>query len=1297
MKKSQIIFFVYFVIGLLTNVSLAQEEIKVDINWLEELTELTDISGVSYKIDGIPGAHITDSEFFYIKEFKRVNRNSEWNLTLLNYQTASVEQSTLEFFKAYPDIKITNELQFEYKNNAKKGRPITVISIVPFIKVNGVIRKITSVNFQNDIKNLVKNKSSNFAAASVLRPGSGEWYRIKVEADGVYKIDYAFLKSIGIDVDNIHPNDINIYGNGFGRLPEDNSKYRPDDLLKNDILVVGDADGSFDKNDYILFYAKGPHKWEQNGDGFHFVRNYYADHTAYFINVNSADSPARVQNAHLSNQPSTHTVTDFNSYAIHEKELRNVLKTGKTWYGEIFDANLTQSFSLNIPNLNTSNSASVRGYMAGTIGHTPSTGQAHQTYYTVKYKGTELGKININNAGSNSIRRNGFTSSQGVFNPTSNTFTLDVTFTRLYPHDVGYLDFLEVNARSYLKYFDGVEFRDLNSVGVGNVSEFTIDNFSSNGMVWETTETTKPKVVLGNLNNGTYTFKVDSDSLRSFVAFNNQFKTPKYVERVNHQNLHGLPQADYLIVTHPTFISQANRLADLHRGNGLTVHVVDVNHIYNEFSGGTQDPTAIRYFAKMFYDRAEGNYADQPKYLLLFGDGTYDPLDRVPNNNNMIVMYETDDSESYTYSIVTDDYFGLLDDTESMHHLDYLDIAIGRLIATTNADAVNLVNKIELYMKNGSNAYASANLACGEDGYVSTHGDWRLHHTMIGDDEENGWFLNLDLEPAYEYIETNHPELNTKKIYLDAFQQITTAGGERYPEVNTEIQKTIEKGTLITSFVGHGGPTGAAHERVITTGEIQALRNIDKLTLFVSATCEFARVDDNERVSIGEWMQLNKYGGAIALMTTTRAVQFAVNTFTTRYFYEEAFAREADGSPQTFGDIILNTKIKSVSNASSNNYRSFMLLGDPALRIALPYEKVVLDSINNVDINIEADTLRALSKVRMKGHIEDQYGNILTNYNGFIQPSIFDKPVMRKTLGQDVLSPVIDFEEQESVLYRGNVSVKDGYFEYEFMVPKDIDFSYGRGKASFYSWSNDNINSEGYSKEFYIGGIDTTGVDDSEGPELELYLNSDEFVNGGITSETPILIAKLYDESGINTVGNGIGHDITLVLDNETSKSIVLNEFYEADLDSYKSGSIRYQLDKLSPGAHTLTFKAWDINNNSSERTIEFVVQEKKEMALDHVLNYPNPFTTHTEFMFEHNQSCSILETQVEIYTVTGRLVKTINRAVETRGFRTEGIEWDGRDEFGDQLARGVYVYRITVKNPEGGEAQEMQKLYLLK
>jgi hypothetical protein len=699
-------------------------------------------------------------------------------------------------------------------------------------------------------------------------------------------------------------------------------------------------------------------------------------------------------------------------------------------------------------------------------------------------------------------------------------------------------------------------------------------------------------------------------------------------------------------------------------------------------------------FAKMFHDRALINPGTELKYLLLFGDGTFDPKNRVPNNNNMVLTYQAENSENYLSCYVSDDFYGMLDDNEALASNDLLDIGIGRILASDQTQAKQQVDKIEHYMKNGSSFFTSNNASCClEYNSNSTFGDWKLKYVQIADDEENNYFIQNDTEPQYNEVKTNHYEMNCDKLYLDAYPQQTTAGGQRYPDVYNAITDRIQRGAILVNYVGHGGEVGLAEERVVSIPQINSWTNINALNLFVSATCEFTKYDDPKRVSAGEWVSLNPTGGAIALMTTTRAVYFGVNTSVGNALFDNVFDRNADNSPLTFGEIMMRTKNDALD---SDNKRSFTLIGDPALKIALPSLKVITDSINGKNPTVEIDTLNALSKVRIKGHIEDVNGNIQNGFNGILVPSIFDKVKKMKTLGQDPNSPEIEFELQRNIVYKGKSSIVNGYFDFSFVVPKDIALSIGKGKISYYAYDA-NFDAYGYDTNFRIGGINPTGINDDEGPQLEVFLNDEKFIDGSITDETPVLLVKAFDENGINTVGNGIGHDITAVIDGKSSEPIVLNEYYSSELNSYQSGEIRYQMSELEPGRHTVLVKVWDVNNNSSSVETSFVVNERQTPVLSNVYNYPNPFTTSTEFMFEHNQSCSTLDVQVQIFTISGKLIKTINENVNTVGFRNQGIKWDGRDDFGDQLGKGVYIYHLKVKNPDGELAEKTEKLVLLK
>lgn len=1261
----------------------AQEKIDLQIEWTTPVKlSFEDQLIIAPAISGQP---LDNGKPIF--SWKKKVKSDDFELSLNEFSSSPAPQEDLNYLKRLSiSIPEVLDLQMKVTNAAKEH--YAVLYLFPYLNIEGVIHRITAVSVDLNPLNKGAVHQKSFLSNSVLQSGSGSWYKINVKKDGIYKIDKAFLESCGISTAGLDPNSINIFGNGDGRLPELNSVPRTDDLAKNAIIVVGDADGTFDENDYILFYGWGPSRWSANGLAeMDQLKNIYSDNSFYFININPSESPLRLTTLTDDSNPSTHTVTDYSYCDVYENDLVNLVKGGQRWYGELFDTELVRTFNFSVPNIVSTSPAFFQTAIATNSSSSSGTNQQYSV------NGTVLSTSILPNVSGDYVQ----STKSMTWNTPASSMSFTISITRNSPNTMVYLDRILLNARRSLVFYgQQFNFRDLSSVGPGNIAQFQLSSFPSEGFVWDITDRHVPKIITGTLTGSLFEFRQPTDTLKEFVASNGlNFLTPEKVGIIEYQNLHALPQADYLIVTHKNFLAEANRLADLHRATGLTVHVVTSEQIYNEFSSGMLDPTAIRMFAKMFYDRGQSDPTTLPKYLLLFGDGTYDPKNRISGNNNLIPTYQFLNGENHVAALVSDDYFGMLDNNEAIGATDLVDIGVGRLLISDNTMAKQQVDKIQHYMQNGSSLYSEANSNCivNEDGFSSTFGDWRLNYVQVADDEEGGYFINTDTEPQYDLVTANHPEMNCDKLYCDAFTQVSTAGGERYPDVFDAITNRIEKGTLLINYVGHGGEVGLAEERIVTVPQIQSWGNIDRLNLFVSSTCEFTKFDDPSRVSAGEWVSLNPYGGAIALMTTTRSVFFGVNSDVGYNFYENVFERDVNNEPLAFGEIMRLTKNQSLS---SDNKRSFTLIGDPALKIALPRLKVVTDSINGLSPAIEIDTIRALSKVTFKGHLEDFNGNVLNGFDGILSPSIFDKVKVQNTLGQNDGSPIIPFDIQRNIIYKGKATISNGYFEFTFIVPKDINYAYGPGKISYYG-NNSSTDAAGEDKRLVIGGIDPVGVNDETGPEIDLFLNDETFVNGGITDETPILIAKIFDENGINTVGNGIGHDLTAIIDENTAEPIVLNDYYTADLDSYQSGSVRYTIPTLEIGKHTLTLKVWDVNNNSSQTTVEFIVQEKEEVALAHVLNYPNPFTTHTEFYFEHNQVCSELDAQVQIFTVSGKLVKTINQMVHTEGFRSAGIPWDGKDDFGDQLAKGVYVYSVKVRTPEGTVAEKLEKLVLLK
>lgn len=1256
--------FFYFFIFLSVNLSYSQNiSLKQEILWDNSHKIVLDEGIIT--IPNCQSCQLLNQIPYFSIPFNEIQASS---LTLIvnKYSTASLSSNELKFLSNYQQV-IPSSPSFSIYSSVNKGIVSHQLEGVPFVLKNGVILKITEFDY-TVIEKPIPFKSKSFVTSSVLGDPSKRWYKIAISKDGIYKIDKSFLSSIGVNTSQLNPKHINIYGNASGRLPVNNSSYRPDDLIKNPIFVSGESDNVFDNDDYILFHAYGPSKWSYTPSGiYRRDLNPYTNDSYYYICIDANDAPLRI-GSQTTVQPENATISVYDYSLIHEKESRNLLHAGQRFYGEEFDAQLVQSFNFSIPDLVLGPSKVYTSFAS----KCESTGNSIRTYY------------NNNLLSSTPISKSDeYTRSDQAmtFTPNTSVVTIKIELNRVNPTVITYLDKIELFVKRNLKFIgDAFYFRTGENIGPANVNKYIISNFPSNAEVWDLTNRTSPVKMDGQLVGSDFIFKAASDTIREFIAFKpSGALIPVFVKEVSPQNLHALDYADILIVTNPSFSSYANRLADLHRNDGESVHVVTTEQVFNEFSGGQKDPVGIRLFAKMFYDRANGDVNQIPKNLILFGNGNYDPRGIV-ESGDYVLTYQAENSENSISAFTSDDFFVVLDDLESFSPSDKLDMGIGRMMANSYEEAAVLLKKVESYMKN---QYAGN----------STLGDWRTHFTLIADDEDT--FLTNDCEKVYAKVKTLHPEMNATKIYADAYPQQITAGGIRFPEMEKDIDRKIQEGALLVTYVGHGGPRGAGQERFINHDQIKSWVNMDKLHLFVSATCDFTRFDDPDVISAGTLSLMNPNGGAVALMTTTRSIFYNVNTDVDTNFYNAVFVRDANYRPLTFGEIFKETKNKA---GSSDNKRSFMLIGDPALRIALPKFKVVTDSLNGVEIaNISIDTLKALSKITIKGHIADASGTKINSFNGVIVPSVYDKEKLNKTLGQKAnLTSVLDFYTQNNILYRGNVSVVNGSFEFSFIVPKDIDYQFGKGKISYYA-DNKVIDAGGATTVITVGGLNPNGIQDNTPPIIEAYMNDESFVNGGLTDENPFFKANLKDDFGINAVGNGIGHDIVLVLDGDEANPIILNNYYIADLDSYQSGKIAFQMKDLEEGPHKLKLKVWDVNNNAAEFFLDFVVAKRQELSISHVLNYPNPFTTSTDFYFEHNQFDDLLEAQIQILTISGKLVKTINSYVQTSGFRSNGIHWDGKDDFGDQLAKGVYVYILSVKNSQGSKMQKIEKLVILK
>ena len=1221
--------------------------------------------------------------------------NGKVNIVNLSFEALTTQEELI----ASKFTTLTSLIEVNTKQVFTKKVASLMYDFVPLRKnpSTGKIEKLVafdiSVNPIESIKS--SNRANTYASSSVLK--SGTWFKVGITKDGIYKIDFNYLKNMGAKPEEIDPRNIKVYGSGGLQLPFSNSVSRFDDLTECAIYFEGESDGVFNQSDFAIFYGKAPNLWINDNSclGKTHKLNDYTDTSYYFINVDG-NAGKRINEQTSVTQNATSVVNSFDDFAFYENEAVNVVKSGRQWFGENFDVVTTYSFPFNFPNIDFNAPSYIKAQVAA--------------------RSNPAATFNVNCGSSNfniipppialqPYYADPVTVANGCqqFVPNASQLNVEIKFTKSSSFNSGYglLDFIELRVRRQLKMAGNeVTFRDLVSAGAGQIAEFNVADASISTLVWDISDLQNVKQIQGVLNGSTYTFRANADTVIDYIAFNagsNAIKEPFSFGSVENQDLHGLGFYDMIIVSHPLFVEQSQRLADLHFANdGLKSLVVTPQKIYNEFSSGNQDATAIKQFLMMFYNRAVTEQ-ELPKYLLLMGDASFKNKGRsTVGNTNFVVCYESGNGISYINSYVSDDYFGLLDESEGEGLTEQMDVAVGRIPVKSKDEAKAVVDKIYAYMQPQSIEIANPSF-CGTAGSVS-NGDWRNVICFVADDEDNNLHFSQS-ERLATYVDTTFHDYNIDKIYIDAFKQQSAAGGARYPDVNTAINQRVDRGALILNYTGHGGETGWSQERILEVKDIESWNNANRLPLFVTATCEFSRFDDPGRTSAGEEVILRPNGGGIGLLTTTRLAYANFNETLNRNFYQSVFVR--DSITKLFprvGDVCTTTKNKTAAvSAGTSNHRNFSLLCDPAVRLNFPDYKVYTQSINDQPVSFGGDTLKSLTKITVKGYVANLSGAKLTSYNGIIFPTVYDKETKLKTLANDAqLSSVQNFKMRKSIMYRGKASVTNGEFTFSFVVPKDIDYSFGPGRISYYA--ADGVNdANGFNESFIVGGTNPNTPIDAEGPKIELFMNDNKFVAGSITNESPDLFGVLFDDNGINTVGNGIGHDLVAVLDENTEKSIILNDFYQSDLNSYQSGIVRYPFNKLSDGRHTLTLRAWDVYNNSNTANTDFVVSSSANLALQHVLNYPNPFTTYTKFMFEHNKPCETLDVSIQVFTVSGRLVKTLETLVKCEGFRSEQITWDGLDDFGDRIGRGVYVYRLKVTAPDGSWADKYEKLVVLK
>ncbi|WP_118972152.1 type IX secretion system sortase PorU [Taibaiella koreensis] len=1116
---------------------------------------------------------------------------------------------------------------------------------------------------------------------------TGTWYKIAVPSRGVYKIDYNFLQSMGINPGNINPANIRVYGNGGTVLPEKVTNDQPDDLIENAVLVQS-AGSSFGANDYILFYANGPTLWTKDSlnQSFEHTTNYYENQSYYFLNFDLG--PGKRIASEAATAPVSLNVSTLDDYYLVDADSVNLGSIGKIWWGykmnTIGITNPSQTINVNL------------GAAVGKIAIKTNVGNintAAGNSLSMSFNNVPVKNFSLGLAPDDYVLVSSVTSVDSVNAPGASG-SVPLRF-QYFPSGTGaaYIDYVRFNYRRQPVYAGPqFAFRSWQSTAVaaGDNVSYTLQSAPANLTVWDITNPLSPVSLQGSASGGSYTFSRAGKSLKEFIAFDgSQFGTPVSKGSVANQDLHGMGQVDFLIVTPPLFKTAADDLANFHRAKeGLSVAVVLLDQIYNEFSSGGQDIGGIRNFIRMFYNRAPSSGSGMIQNVLFMGAASYDYKNRLGFNTNFTPTYETYLSTVGTSAYSSDDFYALLDENDDINggssSLHGVDVGTGRIPAYTAQEAEDYVNKVKHYTSPAS------------------FGPWKNVVSYVADDHDNNATEKNDVmnhlddcEQVNKYFYDSAYVYNVYKIYCDALSEISTPAGPRYPSANKAIDDQIANGTFLANYTGHGSPERWAHEAILTSEDYSGWKNKDKLPVMITATCDFGRFDDPGQRSAGAKLTISPDNGAIAMITTTQVVFPDANRGLNKAYTGAQFSRDANGQWRTLGEALRVGKNRYTVDPINNH--KYAVLGDPALRMAMPVHKVVTGKLQ-MEYNgstFDTDTIKALGRYVISGTVRDQNNNVLTNFNGPVYVTIYDKMRRVQTVNPDP-NATPSFPLQTNIVAKVQGTVANGNFSASFIAPKDINYAYGKGKISYYA-NNDVTDAAGVDSALTIGGYNDKAGDDNDAPIVQPFIDDDKFRNGGVTGPNPTLFVKLYDDNGFNISGSSIGHDMVAILDDDVQNPMSISSYFTTEANDYRQGYIRnFQLKNLPEGMHTIKVKAWDVYNNSGEGTVVFEVKNKDKGFISDLYNYPNPMTNITHFVLQHNLEDENMDITLSIYTAAGRLVKVIKQNLTTAGNRTE-ITWDGLGEGGIPLSKGVYFYRLDAKTAKGISAKAYQKLVLLR
>ena len=1089
---------------------------------------------------------------------------------------------------------------------------------------------------------------------------NGKWGKILIEEEGVYRLDAADLQSIGIQSTPESARTIKIFGKGGKPLSELVSDGVKNEMDEQEIIVRTKSDGSLES---VIFYANGTYGFESRNNEIRHYKNFFSDKNYYLVTSGGVDgkraNPLANPDGAVLFRPTTYTERVFVDEDIVNPHSPGA---GRDWFGRSFFSSPMSPVMLH--DLDRNGEIEYRFAMAHKATESGS--------FSIFENNQLIGKISLGGISSYTSAIRGFLSKTIPASSISsdNRSIIKFQYDNSLMTAIGYFDYYELAyPRSFFAVGNKVGF--IADKGMNGLTEYTINGFSGEIFGFDVSDVKSPKLLTNKaVTGGMYSFCYElSDNKFSKFYISSNLKKPR-LELVEIKNLRdNTDNAEIVIITHPDLYASAEKFRDYRMSqSGKKAEIYRTDHIYNEFACGVADPTAIRDFLINIYNR----WDVKPQYLVIWGDGHYDFRNISTKLVNYIPAYQTYKNDITAFSEIhegyaTDDFYALIDGDDLVS-----DINFGRVTVDSPELGDWIVDKIKHYETSQSKDVWRTNmLFIADDGPTSEGYDGTQH---------TGQSENLQIN----YISKANPDLQYDKLYLVEYPTIFAGSGRKKPSVTDEMLSRINTtGGLVLNWVGHGNPRVWAHEEILNRDvTIPQMKNIDKLFFLTAATCDFGRFDNPEVRSGAEDMFLSRNGGAIGVFSATRIVYSDDNARLTYAFFSRLLKR----NPETGKFPSLGEAINAVKQTfTSTNDRKYFLLGDPTMTLLFPDHHINISTINDIEITDIQDKvgLEALSRVKITGYVSKPSENQPDeSYNGTIVVTLRDGDVLMR------VQEYVNNKPESLFVYRklgGNLNkssyiVENGRFEAEFIIPKDISFSDSLGKLFLYSASDDNRFASGSYHKIMINGFSNVDDRDTTAPEVSIYLDGRKFVSGDIVTENPRLIVDLFDESGINTTGLGIGHKIEAWID-DSPLSIDLTEKFNSSLTDSRRGTVEDILFGLSAGKHKIRIRAWDVFNNFAIAEVFFVIPSANGGLIENILSYPNPFSEGTNIEFRHN-AVAPFDVNVEIYTINGVLIRNIKNTLNS--LHTSRIFWDGLDDSGNRVADGIYLLNVRLRHESG-------------